>query len=89
MGLANKRLIVPITAKDKARVEKKAAAAGKLSTAEYIRRAALNYEPADAAAEAELASLLAGFKDLHKRTLAQLDKTDAVLEIGLARFRHQ
>ncbi len=47
MSLATQRLIVPITAKDKARVERKAAKAGKISTAEFVRRAALNYEPAD------------------------------------------
>jgi hypothetical protein len=45
MSLASERLVIPITAKDKARVEKKAAMAGKISTAEFVRRAALNYEP--------------------------------------------
>ena len=50
MSLASERLVIPITAKDKARVERKAAMAGKLSTAEFVRRAALNYEPADEAA---------------------------------------
>ena len=45
MSLATERLVVPITAKDKARVERKAAMAGRLSTAEFVRRAALNYEP--------------------------------------------
>jgi hypothetical protein len=37
--------------------------AGKISTAEYVRRAALNYEPAGA--EAELRCLVKGFEGLH------------------------
>jgi Ribbon-helix-helix protein, copG family len=61
MSLATQRLVVPITAKDKARVERKAAKAGKISTAEFVRRAALNYEPTDAASGAELHSLVAGY----------------------------
>ena len=73
MSLATERLVVPITAKDKARVERKAAMAGKMSTAEFVRRAALNYEPADEEAAAELRSLVAGFEELHASTLAQLD----------------
>jgi hypothetical protein len=86
MSLATQRLIVPITAKDKARVEKKAALAGKISTAEFVRRAALNYEPADEAVAAELRGLLDGFDELHASTLAQLDRTDAALDAALAHF---
>ncbi|QBR70745.1 hypothetical protein CU048_05010 [Beijerinckiaceae bacterium] len=87
MSLATQRLVVPITAKDKARVERKAALAGKISTAEFVRRAALNYEPADDAVEAELRSLVAGFEALHAITLAQLDRTDAALDAALAHFK--
>ena len=47
MSLANQRLIVPITARDKELVERKAAKAGNISTAEFVRRAALDYEPAE------------------------------------------
>jgi hypothetical protein len=65
MSLATQRLVVPITAKDKARVERKEAMAGKISTAEFVRLAALNYEPVDAEAEAELRGLVAGFEELH------------------------
>jgi hypothetical protein len=87
MSLATQRLIVPITAKDKARVERKAAKAGKISMAEFVRRAALNYEPADEKAEAELRSLVNSFEELHAGTLAQLDRTDAALDAALAHFK--
>jgi hypothetical protein len=89
MSLATQRLVVPITAKDKARVERKAAMAGKISTAEFVRRAALNYEPADEAAEAELLDLVAGFEELRARTLAQLDRTEAALDAALAHFKRK
>ena len=87
MVLATQRLIVPITAKDKARVERKAAKAGKISTAEFVRRAALNYEPADEEAAAELRQLVDRFEELHAATLAQLDRTDAALDTALAHFK--
>jgi hypothetical protein len=86
MSLASERLVIPITAKDKARVEKKAALAGRLSTAEFVRRAALNYEPTDEAVAAELRGLLDGFEELHASTLTQLDRTDAALDAALAHF---
>lgn len=86
MSLATQRLIVPITAEDKARVERRAAA-GKISTAEYVRRAALNYEPGGEEAAAELRSLAARFSHLHAATLAQLGRTDAALDAALAHFR--
>jgi Ribbon-helix-helix protein, copG family len=89
MSLATQRLIVPITKKDKERVERKAAKAGKISTAEFVRRAALNYEPADAEAEAELRCLVTGFEELHAATLAQLDRTDAALDAALAHFSRE
>lgn len=89
MSLATQRLVVPITAKDKARVERKAAMAGKISTAEFVRRAALNYEPADEAAEAELRGLVAGFEELRPKTLAQLDRTEAALDAALAHFKRK
>jgi hypothetical protein len=89
MSLATQRLVVPITAKDKARVERKAAKAGKISTAEFVRRAALNYEPADAQAGAELHGLVTGFEELHAKTLAQLDRTDAALDAALAHFNRE
>ncbi len=86
MSLANQRLIVPITARDKELVERKAAKAGRISTAEFVRRAALAYEPADEEALAELRALLGGFADLHAATLAQLDRTEASLDAALAHF---
>jgi hypothetical protein len=86
MALATQRLVVQIAAKDKALIERKAAKAGKMSTAEFVRRAALDYEPADQEAAAELRSLLEGFDELHADTLAQLDRTDAALDAALAHF---
>jgi hypothetical protein len=87
MSLATQRLIVPITAKDKARVARKAAKAGKISTAEFVRRAALSYEPADEEAAAELSQLVDRLEALHAATLAQLDRTDAALDAALAHFK--
>ncbi len=87
MSLATQRLIVPITAKDKARVERKAAKAGKISTAEFVRRAALNYEASDEEAAAELRQLVVRFEELHAATLAQLDRTGAALDAALAHFK--
>jgi hypothetical protein len=89
MSLANQRLIVPITARDKELVERKAAKAGKISTAEFVRRAALNYEPDDEESEAELRALLDSFEDLHAGALAQLDRTDAALDAALAHFARE
>jgi hypothetical protein len=86
MSLATQRLIVPITAKDKARIERKAAKAGKISTAEFVRRAALNYESASEAEEAELRTLVNALEELHAGTIAQLDRTDAALDAALAHF---
>jgi uncharacterized protein (DUF1778 family) len=86
MSLATKRLIVPISPSDKKLVEQRAARAGKLSVAEFVRRAALNYDPADQAVEQELRQLLEGFDALHESTVAQLDRTDAALDRALAHF---
>ncbi|ACK51086.1 hypothetical protein Msil_2147 [Methylocella silvestris BL2] len=86
MSLANQRLIVPITAGDKELVERKAAKAGKISTAEFVRRAALAYEPADEAALLELRALLDGFEDFHAATLKELDRADAALDAALTHF---
>lgn len=80
---------MPITAKDEESVERKAAKAGMISKAEFVRRAALNYEPADVEAEKELRILLDGFGALHAATLAQLDSTDRALPtlMGLSKVR--
>jgi hypothetical protein len=90
MSLATQRLVVPIAAKDKAVIERKAAKAGKMSMAEFVRRAALDYEPADEQAAHELQRLLDGFDGLHTATLQQLDRTDLALDAALAHFnRHR
>jgi hypothetical protein len=87
MSLATQRLVVPITAKDKERVERKAAKAGKISTAEFVRRAALNYDLAGEEEEGELRTLLETLQKLHAATAAQLERTDAALDAALAHFR--
>jgi len=86
MSLASERLIVPISPGDKKLVEQRAARAGKLSVAEYVRRAVLSYDPDSQAIEQELRQLLDGFDALHENTLAQLDRTDAALDAALAHF---
>ena len=84
MALATERLVVQISPEDKKRVEEKAKPYG--STAEYVRQAALNYDTEEAAAEAELAQLVAVFEDLHTRTVDQLDRTEAALDAMLRHF---
>ncbi len=54
--------------------------------AEFVRRAALGYDPEDQALELELRQLLDGFDALHDSTLAQLDRTDAALDRALGHF---
>jgi hypothetical protein len=86
MNLAAKRLIIPISAADKKIVEAKAARLGKNMMAEFVRRAALAYEPDEAADEVELRALLTSFDHLHANTLAQLDRTDLALDRALEHF---
>ncbi len=86
MALATERLIVPISAEDKKRIERKAARAGQSSTAEYVRQAALNFEPVEESEAAELRDPLNQFETLHANVLAQLDRTDAALDRTLAHF---
>ena len=64
-----------------------AAKAGKISTAEFVRRAALNYEPADEEAAVELRQLVDRFEEIHAATTAQLDRTDVALDAALAHFK--
>jgi hypothetical protein len=86
-ALATQRLIVPISPADKKTVEKKASAR-RISTAEFVRRAVLNYDPQDESTqeEAELRALLEVFHGTHARTLEQLDRTDRALDAALAHF---
>jgi len=86
MGRASERLVVKISAEDKKRVEAKAARHGATSTADHVRRAALNYEPAGNAQEAELKELLKAFDGMHAQTLEQLDRTDRALDAALRHF---
>ncbi|HWK46896.1 MAG TPA: hypothetical protein VNT30_19405 [Stellaceae bacterium] len=86
-ALATERLIVPISSAEKQAVEKKAIAE-KISTAEFVRRAILHYDPdkADQDVEAELRAVLEVFTLTHQQTLAQLDRTDVALDRALAHF---
>lgn len=86
-ALATDRLIVPIAPGDKKAVEKKAAAS-RMSTAEFVRRAILNYDPRDEErqAEVELRALLDVFELAHAQTLEQLDRADAALDKAIAHF---
>jgi hypothetical protein len=86
MGLATERLIIPISAEEKKRVEAKASKLGRNMTAEFVRRAVLAYEPEEPEDEAELRALLVSFEQLHAATLAQLDRTDKALDAALAHF---
>jgi hypothetical protein len=79
-ALATGRLIVPISPSDKRKIERKASA-GRMSIAEFVRRAALQY---DRGAEPRLGkeallALLDAFGAAHAQTLARLDRRDAVL----------
>lgn len=86
VALASERLVIQISPKDKKRVEAKAARHGATSTAEFVRRAALNYEPAGGAEEAELMGLLRALESMHAKTLDQLDRTDQALDAALRHF---
>jgi hypothetical protein len=83
----SERLIVPISPTDKRAVERKAAA-GKMSMAEFTRRAVLKYDPRqeEEQIEAQLRAVLAAFGTLHAQTIAQLERTDAALDTALAHF---
>ena len=86
-ALATRRLIVPISPSDKRTVERKAAAGG-MSMAEFVRRAALSYNPGaeQRQEEEELRALLETFDSIHTQTLAQLDRADAALDAALEHF---
>jgi len=84
---ASERLIVPISPADKKAVERKAAA-GKMSMAEFARRAVLKYDPREEETriEAELRTVLQAFGTIHAQTIEQLDRTNAALDAVFAHF---
>ncbi len=86
-ALATERLIVPISPSEKTAVEKKVHS-GKMSTAEFVRRAVVHYDPneEELREEAELQALLEVFAVTHAETLDQLDRTDRALDKVLAHF---
>lgn len=86
MSLATERLIVPISPEDKRLVSDRAKRLGKISVAEFVRRAALSYDPAESAVEAELRTVLPELDRVHEATLEQLDRTDRALDAALAHF---
>ena len=84
---ATERLIVPISPSDKKAVEKKALSRH-MSTAEFVRRAVLQFDPRDedGQEEAELRAVLKIFGDTHARTIEQLDRADRALDATFAYF---
>jgi predicted ATPase len=70
---------------EKAALEQRARAAGRLSTSEYIRRAVSATDNAGTAEEAaELAALLPVFRASHAETLRRVDDTIRRLDDTLA-----
>ena len=59
-----------------------------MSIAEFVRRAALQYNPTAERRheEGKLRALVDRFGAMHAQTLAQLDRTDAALSAALAHF---
>jgi hypothetical protein len=84
---ATKRLIVPISPKDKRLVERKAAEHS-MSMAEYARRAMLDFDPGEdrQAQEVELRSLIDAHEAALARMMEQLDRADAAVDRMVAHF---
>ena len=82
---ATERVVVLMSPAEKAALERRAAAAGRLSTAEFIRRAVATADEAGTEAEAaELAALLPAFRATHAEALRRLDATISKLDETLA-----
>ena len=80
---ATERVVVLMSAGEKAALERKAAA-GRVSTGEFIRRAAAAYNAETARDEAELAALLPLLRATHVETLRRLDATERRVDETLA-----
>jgi hypothetical protein len=81
---ATERVVVLMSPAEKAAVERKAAASGKLSTAEFMRRAAASYDEGTEAEKAELAALLPLLWSTHAETIRRLDQAEQKVEATLA-----
>jgi hypothetical protein len=81
---ATERVVVLMSPGEKQALERKAAAAGRLSTGEFIRRAAAAYDAETARDEAELATLLPLLRSTHAETLRRLDEAERRVDETLA-----
>jgi hypothetical protein len=81
---ATERVVVLMSRAEKAALESRAAAAGRLSTAEFIRRATAAYDAETARDEAELAALLPILRATHTETLRRLDEAERKVDETLA-----
>lgn len=77
---ATVRVVVLMSPEEKAALDAKAALAGPVSTAAFVRRAVGAYDAGAADEARELAEVLARFGRVHAETLAQLDRTDRKLD---------
>lgn len=84
MGAVTARVVVLMTPDEKTALEAKAEQAGRISSAELVRRAVDAYDIADQTEANELRALLALFHATRSETLAQLDRTDRKLDATLA-----
>ena len=81
------RLTLLISPADKAAINARAEALG-VSVSELVRRAALNFDPREAAAKAELEALLPELEGTIDRILATLDRMVAKADAHEARMDH-
>ena len=81
---ATARVVVLMTPAEKAALDAKAERAGRISSAELVRRAVDAYDLADQREAEELRAVLALFSATRAETLAQLDRTDGTLDATLA-----
>ena len=81
---ATERVVVLMSPGEKAALERKAAAAGRISTAEFIRRATAYYDAESVRDEAELAALLPLLRASHAETLRRLDEAERKVDETLS-----
>jgi hypothetical protein len=81
---ASERVVVLMTPEEKAALDSKAAQAGRISTAEFVRRAVAAYDGETERDAAELRALLASLATTHTETLHEIDRVDRKLDATLA-----
>jgi hypothetical protein len=80
---ASERVVVLMTPEEKAALDSKAARAGQISTAEFVRRAVAAYDGESERDAAELRALLATLATIHTETLREIDRVDRKLDATL------